>query len=42
MNESFFKKDVEIKGIELVTETKIEDKEVDELFDIEKELNSQE
>ena len=40
MNESFFKKDVEIKGVELITETKEEDKVVDELFDIEKELNS--
>lgn len=40
MNESLFKKEVEIKGIELITESKQEDKVVDELFDIEKELNS--
>lgn len=42
MNESFFKKEVEIKGIELVNEEKEENKLIDELFNIEKELKSSE
>lgn len=42
MNESFFKKEVEIKGIELINEEREENKIVDELFDIEKELKSTE
>ena len=42
MNESFFKKEVDLGSVEIVTESEEKDKLVDELFDIEKELNSQE